>query len=122
MTNTTTSRITRAMRFETLKGFIPETHPEASELIAFLEKEIAQASKKHTESEKEKAEKQAQKEKLREAVLGVLMEASEPMSTTQIGSALGLSTQKVTPAITALKEAEMVICTKVKGKNLYSVA
>lgn len=121
MTNTTT-KMTRAQYFAMLATLVPADHEMAQELTAFLAKEQAQASKKHTESEQEKAEKEKAKQALRTNVLGVLMEASEPVSATAVGQALGLSTQKVTPALRELLSADMAVCVKVKGKNLYSVA
>jgi DNA-binding GntR family transcriptional regulator len=88
--------------------------------VAYLENELVLLDRKN-KAPKKATKTQVENEALKDRILEVLGSASEPMTATAIGEALGLSVNKVSALLTQLKEDNSVTREVVKRKAYFSV-
>lgn len=89
-------------------------------IVAYAKHEIAlldAKNEKRKAAPKKPTKAQLEAEALKPEVYALLDD--EPKSAKDIGDALGVSFQKVTPILKALVEANQAEAVTVKGKNLY---
>ena len=110
--------MTKREAFETIKTLVADNE----ELVEFVDKELALLDKRNSANEKAKAEKAKANAVFAENIISVLEGADKPMSTMEIGVAVGISPQKATPLLKSLVKEGKVAVTVDKRKNLYSVA
>ena len=111
--------MTKKEYFEIIKTKVAED----KELVAFIDKELELLEKRNSANAKAKAEKAEKDAVITEEVINFLTaNANTPMTTMEIGSAVGISPQKATPILKRLVAEEKVVLTTEKRKNLYSVA
>ena len=90
------------------------------DIVEWANGRIAQLDKK-TANRKPAAEKE-ENIKLANAIIDVLGGATEKMSTTEIGSAVGISTSKATSLLKGLVSTGKVVREVVKGKPMFELA
>lgn len=111
--------MTKKEMFEEIKTVALENG--RNDLVDFAEKEIALLNKRNSKDSKAKQAKAEEREQLGEQVIEILTN-SEPLTTMEIATQLGISPQKATAVLKPLKDSGKVTVEKVKGKNLYSLA
>lgn len=90
------------------------------DIVEWANGRIAQLDKKSA-NRKPAAEK-AENIELANAIVDVLENATEKMSTTEIGSAVGISTSKATSLLKGLVDNGKVVREVVKGKPMFELA
>ena len=121
MTNT---KLTKKDKFDMVLDLIPA---ENTELVDFIKHEIELLEKKANGSDKAKAKKNAENEKLKADLLVALAEYGEPVTVSDFhdkspSAVAMLSTSKLTHLLTTLKEEGKVVRTEIKKRPFYSVA
>ena len=120
MTNTKLTKKEKfAMVLEIVKG--------DEMLKEFIEHEIELLEKKATGSDKAKAKKNAENEKLKADLLIALEEYGEPVTVTDFHDkstavVATLSVSKLTSLLTSLKNEGKVVRTEIKKRPFYSIA
>ena len=116
-----TKKITKRERFEKML----EKYPFTEEEREFIAHEIELLSKKSS-GERKPTKTQIENEGLKAIVLEVLECAESPLTVSDIIKAheqlCGLSTQKVTPLVSALEREGKIVKTVEKRRNYYSIA
>lgn len=120
MTNT---KLTKKEKFNMVLALIPA---ENTELVDFIKHEIELLERKTTGSDKAKAKKNAENEKLKTDLLVALAEYGEPVTVTDFhdkspSTVATLSVSKLTSLLTALKNDGKVVRTEIKKRPYYSV-
>jgi hypothetical protein len=118
------TKLTKKEKFNMVLAHIPT---ENTELVDFIKHEIELLENKAKGSDKAKAKKNAENEKLKADLLVALAEYGEPVTVSDFhdkspSAVAMLSTSKLTHLLTALKEEGKVVRTEVKKRPFYSVA
>ena len=118
------NKLTKKEKFNMVLAHIPA---ENTELVDFIKHEIELLNKKAEGSDKAKAKKNAENEKLKADLLVALAEYGEPVTVSDFhdkspSAVATLSTSKLTHLLTSLKEDGKVVRTEVKKRPYYSVA
>ena len=121
MTNT---KLTKKEKFNMVLAHIPA---ENTELVEFIKHEIELLEKKANGSDKARAKKNAENEKLKADLLVALAEYGEPVTVTDFhdkspSTVATLSVSKLTSLLTSLKADGKVVRTEIKKRPFYSVA
>ena len=121
MTNT---KLTKKEKFNMVLAYIPA---EKTELVEFIKHELELLEKKANGSDKAKAKKNAENEKLKADLLVALKEYGEPVTVTDFhdkspATVATLSVSKLTSLLTSLKADGKVVRTEIKKRPYYSVA
>ena len=93
------------------------TANDREDLVEFAEKEIELLNKRNSKDSKAAKEKAEAREALKTEILDVV--GYEPMRTMEIASALGVSTQKITPVLAALVADGKLVATTEKRVKTY---
>lgn len=128
-TNTTTKRITKAMRFEDIKALLngeDVTHGTTIEdALAFCDNELALLAKKNT-SDKKPTKTQEENEGYKALILDFLRAQSEGVTCTEVQKGVpafaDFNNQKIAALMRQLCDAGKVTKAVVKGKALFSIA
>ena len=120
MTNT---KLTKKEKFNMVLALIPA---ENTELVEFIKHELKLLERKTTGSDKVKAKKNAENEKLKADLLVALAEYGEPVTVTDFhdkspSTVATLSVSKLTSLLTSLKADGKVVRTEIKKRPYYSV-
>ena len=120
MTNT---KLTKKEKFNMVLALIPA---ENTELVEFIKHELELLERKTTGSDKVKAKKNAENEKLKADLLVALAEYGEPVTVTDFhdkspSTVATLSVSKLTSLLTSLKADGKVVRTEIKKRPYYSV-
>ena len=120
MTNT---KLTKKEKFNMVLALIPA---ENTELMEFIKHELELLERKTTGSDKVKAKKNAENEKLKADLLVALAEYGEPVTVTDFhdkspSTVATLSVSKLTSLLTSLKADGKVVRTEIKKRPYYSV-
>lgn len=120
MTNT---KLTKKEKFNMVLALIPA---ENTELVEFIKHELELLERKTTGSDKVKAKKNAENEKLKADLLMALAEYGEPVTVTDFhdkspSTVATLSVSKLTSLLTSLKADGKVVRTEIKKRPYYSV-
>ena len=118
------TKLTKKEKFNMVLALIPA---ENTELVEFIKHELELLERKTTGSDKVKAKKNAENEKLKADLLVALAEYGEPVTVSDFhdkspSAVAMLSTSKLTHLLTKLKEEGKVVRTEVKKRPYYSVA
>ena len=118
------TKLTKKEKFNMVLAHIPT---ENTELVDFIKHEIELLEKKANGSDKAKAKKNAENEKLKADLLEALAEYGEPVTVSDFhdkspSAVAMLNTSKLTHLLTALKEEGKVVRTEIKKRPFYSVA
>lgn len=121
MTNT---KLTKKEKFNMVLAHIPA---ENTELVEFIKHEIELLERKATGSDKAKAKKNEENEKLKADLLVALAEYGKPVTVSEFhdkspSAVAMLSTSKLTHLLTSLKADGKVVRTEIKKRPFYSVA
>lgn len=92
-----------------------------AELVAFIDHEIELLNKKNSYKSGKPTAKQLANEDIKGAIVGLLTDATDPMTCTAIGEALGYSAQKVSALLTQLVNAGAVTRTTVKRVSYFAI-
>lgn len=120
MTNT---KLTKKEKFNMVLALIPA---ENTELVEFIKHELELLERKTTGSDKVKAKKNAENEKLKADLLVALAEYGKPVTVTDFhdkspSTVATLSVSKLTSLLTSLKADGKVVRTEIKKRPYYSV-
>lgn len=88
-----------------------------ADMIEFCKKEEALLDKRAEQAKARRAKGQKERDEFAKMILAdILPHAEDGLTATEIGLALGLSTQKVTPILTFLRDEELIKHANCKGK------
>ena len=118
------TKLTKKEKFNMVLAHIPA---ENTELVDFIKHEIELLEKKANGSDKAKAKKNAETEKLKADLLVALAEYGKPVTVTEFhdkspATVATLSASKLTSLLTSLKADGKVVRTEMKNRPFYSVA
>lgn len=94
---------------------------DRQDIVEFAKHEIELLNKRNSADSKAKQAKVAENAALAEKALAFLGSGDSPKTTLEIGTAVGVSTQKITPILKSLTDAEKVVVTIEKGKKYFSI-
>lgn len=122
-------KLTAVEKFEdtiaVLRGEAAPNGSTVDELIAFNQERMAQTIKKNasgSKAERKPTAQQIENEGIKEQIVAVLSSATEPMTATAVGKALGIeSNHRVSALLTQLKKEQIVLREEVKGRAVFSV-
>lgn len=92
-----------------------------NDIADFAKKEIALIEKRNVVSVKAQQAKEAEREALAASILETIEQAVEPIRTTNIAAAVGISPQKATPILRMLAADGRVVTLKEKGTKVYTI-
>jgi len=95
---------------------------QIQEIVEYADKEIEALKARAEKTEKVKAEKAKERSDLRNKIVDILTNSTEPMRAGEIASKLGVSPQKATYILRGLKEEGLVIPTVEKRTTVYTIA
>ena len=95
---------------------------DRQDVVEFAQHEIELLNKRNSADSKAKQTKAAENAALAEKIVEVLASADAPKATLEIGTAVGISTQKASPIIKSLVDQGRLVVTVEKGKKFFSVA
>jgi hypothetical protein len=108
-----------------LRGEAAPNGSTVDELIAFNQERMAQTVKKNasgSKAERKPTAQQIENEGIKEQIVAVLSSATEPMTATAVGKALGIeSNHRVSALLTQLKKENIVLREEIKGRAMFSV-
>lgn len=116
-------KLTKKEKFNMVLALIPA---ENTELVEFIKHELELLERKTTGSDKVKAKKNAENEKLKADLLMALAEYGKPVTVTDFhdkspSTVATLSVSKLTSLLTSLKTDGKVVRTEIKKRPYYSV-
>lgn len=119
----TNAKLTKKDKFDMVLALIPA---ENKMLVDFIKHEIELLDKKASGSDKAKAKKNAENEKLKADLLVALAEYGKPVTVTEFhdkspSTVATLSVSKLTSLLTSLKADGKVVRTEIKKRPFYSV-
>ena len=118
------TKLTKKEKFNMVLAHIPT---ENTELVDFIKHEIELLERKASGSDKAKAKKDAEKEKLKAELLEAMVELGKPTTVTGFlaeskAEVAKLSASKITNLLTSLKNDGKVVRAEIKKRPYYSVA
>lgn len=121
----TTKKITKKDRYTEMVAMFTEMG--RADLADFCTHEMELLAKKNAGKSKVSEAEQAKRNAIAEAVETILANADEPMANAEICKAMPselgtINTQKLTPILAKLVEAEVVAVSVVKGRKLFTLA
>ena len=93
----------------------------ATDLIAFVDHEVALLDKKN-KAPKKATKTQIENEALKDRILSVLSASEKPLTATEIATEMGVSVNKASALLTQLREDNSVVRSVEKRKAYFTVA
>lgn len=124
-TNTTATKMTKAMHFEAIRAIIEASNSEnKAGAIEFIDKELALLARKRSSSANTKAK--AENAAIKENILAALTEIAKPVTITELQKANAdlaeYSNQKLSALLRSMVEEGTVVKTTEKRRSYFSVA
>lgn len=109
----------KMMILEAIKAMAVEANRE--DIVEYADKEIKDLTARTEKQEKAKQAKEIERTELRNKIIDILTNTTEPMRAGEIAKKLGVSPQKATYILRGLKEEGLVTPTVEKRITVYTI-